>query len=272
MSIDVRVDDAAVVDAAGQAPGSGRVRPNVSGDLPTVLQAAPMFRRAVAGYDRFQVESYVQWAEDELAAADREREHLVARQLETVAALEEARELLSHSPGGGEYIGASRRIGRLLAAAADEAAAVRTEAEAHRQVAADDAERIVADARRRAAATAVVADRSLAAARAEATAMIERARATVAAAEQDAARLRDEAGERLVAARALQQRAAQDAARTRERAADDAAIARLQAREEIMRLLAAGREERRRVDAEAAALRGQPVDVPPEVTAATTAR
>ena len=37
-----------------------------------------MFGRAVAGYDRFQVDTYVRWAEDELATADREREHLMA--------------------------------------------------------------------------------------------------------------------------------------------------------------------------------------------------
>ena len=95
-----------------------RERPNVSGDLPTVLQAAPMFRRVVVGYDRFQVDTYVRWAEDELAAADREHEHLVARHLETRAELEEALELLSHSSGGGEFLQLSRRIGTMLAAAA----------------------------------------------------------------------------------------------------------------------------------------------------------
>src|SRR3954447_19266506 len=79
-------------------------RPHVSGDLPTVFRAAPMFRRAVAGYDRFQVDTYVQWAEDELATAEREREHLVARHLDTRAALEEARQLLSHSSGGQEFL------------------------------------------------------------------------------------------------------------------------------------------------------------------------
>ena len=74
MSIDTGTDDRVVLGVVGHAlDPAGRTRPNVSGDLPTVLQAAPMFRRAVAGYDRFQVESYVQWAEDELAAADRER-------------------------------------------------------------------------------------------------------------------------------------------------------------------------------------------------------
>lgn len=237
MSIDVEVDRTHV-------DGVGAHRPNVSGDLPTVLAAAPMFRRAVAGYDRFQVESYVQWAEDELAAADRERERLLTRQLETVSALEEARELLAHSAGAGEFLRVSRRIGALLAAAADEAEELRGEAEAlrreaeaeraaaaaERETATAEAGRIVADARRRAAATTTVADRSLEAARAEAAGMVERARATVAAAEQDAARCRAQA-------------------------AEEAAHARLLAREEVLRILAAGREQRRRADAEAAAVR-----------------
>src|SRR3954447_24615918 len=96
-------------------------RPTVSGDLPTVLGAAPMFRRSLLGYDRFQVDTYVRWAEDELATADRERENLEERQLRTSAALEEARELLSHSPGGADFLRLSRRMGTVLAAASDEA-------------------------------------------------------------------------------------------------------------------------------------------------------
>ncbi len=256
MSIDIEVESARVDDVAERRSGApGRTLPNVSGDLPTVLAAAPMFRRAVAGYDRFQVESYVQWAEDELAAADRERERLLTRQLETVSALEEARELLSHSAGGGELLRVSRRIGALLAAAADEAAALRGEAAAELCAAETEAQRLIADARRRAAATETLADRSLAAARAEAAAMIEQAQGIVATAEQDASRLRAAAEERLAAAREQELRAAAEAGRIRAQAADEAAGARLQARGEILRMLAAGREERRRADAEAAAVR-----------------
>src|SRR6185503_6037845 len=107
-------------------------RPNVSGDLPTVFSSAPMFRRAVAGYDRFQVDTYVRWAEDELATADRELEHLAARHVGTRAALEEARQLLSHSSGGQEFLRLSDRIGSMLATAADDAASIRAEAEADR--------------------------------------------------------------------------------------------------------------------------------------------
>src|SRR3712207_8786819 len=72
--------------------GGDRVRPNVSGDLPTLFRAGPQFRRTLTGYDRFQVDTYVQWAEEELATADREREHLEARQLRTSAALQEAQD------------------------------------------------------------------------------------------------------------------------------------------------------------------------------------
>src|SRR4051812_19833976 len=93
----------ALVPAGGDEP-EDRQRPNVSGDLPTVLEVAPMFHRSVLGYDRFQVETYVQWAEDELATADRERRHLEARHLRTQAALDEARLLLAHSSAGGDFL------------------------------------------------------------------------------------------------------------------------------------------------------------------------
>src|SRR3954447_11687389 len=120
MTVELQTDatsaDAVLETAAGSVP-PGRQRPNVSGDLPTVLEAAPMFRRVVVGYDRFQVDTYVRWAEDELAAAAREREHLLALSGKTWAALEEARQLLAHSPGGGEFLQLSRRVGTMLAAA-----------------------------------------------------------------------------------------------------------------------------------------------------------
>src|SRR4051812_5482827 len=83
MSAELHLDDGAaplpVEPGTDPAAGPGeRRRPNVSGALPTILQAAPMFRRVVVGYDRFQVDTYVRWAEDELAAADHEHEHLLA--------------------------------------------------------------------------------------------------------------------------------------------------------------------------------------------------
>ena len=50
-----------------------------------------MFTVALRGYDRFQVDTYVQWAEEELVTAEREREHLLAAHHRTWADLEQAR-------------------------------------------------------------------------------------------------------------------------------------------------------------------------------------
>src|SRR4051794_41464240 len=138
MSVELYAGDRADQSWSEPAPETAihRERPNVSGDLPTMFQAAPMFRRVVGGYDRFQVDTYVRWAEDELATADREREHLVARHMATRAALDEARELLSHSASGGAFLQVTPRIATMLATAADEAESMRAEAEAERSAAA----------------------------------------------------------------------------------------------------------------------------------------
>ncbi|MGY1643847.1 hypothetical protein ACI782_22290 [Geodermatophilus sp. SYSU D00703] len=256
MSVDLHTEDAETgVPIPLGTPSRDRRRPNVSGDLPTVLEAGPMFRRTVAGYDRFQVDTYVRWAEDELAAADRERERLDARLLATRAALDEARELLGHSPGGGECLQLSRRIGAVLAAAADEAEALRADAEADRRAAAAEAERLVGYGRRLLADARAEADRVVADAVRRAEEATAAAGRLVDEAEQTRRAACAEAAARLEAARAAGQRAAEDAERTRQRAADDAAAARLHARDEVVRLLGTGREERRRADAEAAATR-----------------
>src|SRR3954469_2751010 len=141
----IAYDGAGSPSAEGDADLDAR-RPNVSGDLPSVFASTPMFRRTVAGYDRFQVDTYVRWAEDELATADREREHLVERHLRTRASLDEARELLAHSSSGGEFLPLSRRLGSMLAAAADEAEDMRAEAQADRAAAAEQARHTVAKA------------------------------------------------------------------------------------------------------------------------------
>jgi hypothetical protein len=246
-----RADDA----PAPPSEAGARTRPDVSGDLDVLFAAGPLFRRVVVGYDRFQVDSYVRWAEDELAAADREREHLVARHLSTRAALDEARELLAHSSAGGAFLRASRRIGALLAAAADEAASMKAEADGDRTAAATEAQRLVASAAR------VLADAEAEAGRlaAEAATVVERAAAEVAGVADEAERTRRaaraEAAARLEEARAAEQRAARDAATIRRQALEEAVAARLAAREEIVGMLARGREERRRADAAAASRR-----------------
>jgi cell division septum initiation protein DivIVA len=233
----------------------GREHPNVSGDLPTVLQAAPMFRRVVAGYDRFQVDTYVRWAEDELATADRERERLVARHLETRAELEEALELLSHSPGGGEFLQLSRRIGTMLAAAADEAERIRAEAASARSHAAGQATRSIARAEKTLADAEAEAARLVSEATVRVEEMTAQARSVIDQAERTGREIRAEAQARLQAARTVEQRAADDAAGIRQRAADEASAARDHARGEIVRMLDTAREQRRRTDAEAAATR-----------------
>jgi hypothetical protein len=239
--------------------GGGRYLPNLSGDLPGVLQARPMFRRAVVGYDRFQVDTYVQWAEDELAAADREREHLLARQLRTQAALEETQQLLPHTSAAAEFLQVSRRIGSLLAAATDEAESLRADAEADRAAACAQAEQTAADAERLLADATAEAARMAAEAAGDAARTLAEARATEAAADLEAERMlrtaRAEADSRLQSVLILEIRAAEQTEQVRRQAADDAAAALLHARDEVVRMLATGREQRLRADAEAAAAR-----------------
>jgi hypothetical protein len=232
-----------------------RARPNVSGDLGEVFQAAPMFRRALSGYDRFQVDSYVRWAEEELTAAEREHEHLLARHLRTRAALDEARELMAHSTDGGEFLRQSRRMAALLAAAADEAEGMRVEAQADRAAAAAESAELVAAAEKTLEDAEAEADSLLA----EAALRIEEITATAALlveeAEQAGREARTEAEARLAKVREIERQADEAAARIRQQATDDAAAARLQARAEVLRLLDAGRQERRRADEAADAAR-----------------
>ena len=258
MSIELPIDGEAGTDhyaLRADLRTADRARPNVSGDLPTLLQAGPMFRRTLAGYDRFQVDTYVRWAEDELVAADRQREHLLARSLETQAALEEARTLLARSPAGGEFLQVSRRVGAMLADAADEAETIRAEADNHRSVACAQAAAVTGEARRSLAEAEARAIRTLAEAATRATAMIVEAGRTAAAAEQAALDTRADAEAHLAGARAVEARALADADRTRARGLAEAAAARLSARAEVVRMLDTAREQRRRADAEATALR-----------------
>ncbi|MGY1617281.1 hypothetical protein ACI797_11130 [Geodermatophilus sp. SYSU D00691] len=237
------------MSAALQADATGeRGRPAVSGDLPTVLDAAPMFRRAVGGYDRFQVDSYVRWAEEELATADREREHLEARHLRARAALEEARELLAHSSAGGDFLRLGRRMGTVLATAADQAEAMRADAEADRAAAAAEAQRVLAGAR-------TEAERLVEEARQEAREVAAEAAQLVDEAERVRMVARVEAAERLAEVDHAERHAVERAERVRRRAEQDAAAATAHARAEIVQMLATGREQRRRADAEAEAAR-----------------
>jgi cell division septum initiation protein DivIVA len=230
-------------------------RPNLSGDLATVLQAVPMFRRAAVGYDRFQVDTYVQWAEAELATADREREHLLARCLDLQGSLEETRLLLSHSAGGAGFLQVSHRIGAMLAAAADEAESIRTDAAADRSAATAEAEQTIARAEQQLAGAIAEADRLRTAAATEAAGVLDEARRQALELQHQAERVRRkaraEADTRLQSVGVIEQRAEQ----VRRQAEEAAASALRQARAEVIRMLDVGREQRRRADAEADAVR-----------------
>jgi hypothetical protein len=258
--VELRADDGAAqpVSAREAVPVLGppdRIRPNVAGDLPSLFRAAPMFRRAVAGYDRFQVDSYVQWAEDELATADRERDHLVIRHLSTQAALDEARQLLSHSSSGGEFLQVSGRIGALLASAADEAESLRVEAEADRAAGAAEAAQMVAQATEVLAGAEADAQRVLLETAAEVEARTTEAGRILDEAERTSIEARADAEARLDKVRHMQQLAVEQAGRIRQQAAEDASAALAVARAEVVRMLSTGREERRRADAAAATAR-----------------
>lgn len=247
------------VDRDGEAGALELARPNLSGDLPTLFEAAPMFRRALAGYDRFQVDTYAQWAEHELATADRERNRLLARYLSTQAALDEARALLSHSAGGGQFVEVSQRIGSMLAAATDQAESIRAEADAARAAAEARAADVIAAAERSLAEATATAERT----RAEAA---EEAGRTVAEAGVSAEQLLDEArraaadvraaaAARLEQVRAAERHAAEQIADLQRRNDRELSAAREQARADVVQLLGAGRDQRLRADAEAAARR-----------------
>jgi hypothetical protein len=230
-------------------------RPNVSGDLPEILSSSPMFRRSVAGYDRFQVDTYVRWAEDELAIADREREHLVERHVRTRASLDEARELLTHTSSGGEFIRLSHRLGSMLAAAADEAEGMRAEAQADRAAAAEQARQTAAKAEQMLADTEAEAERALAEAAVEVAERLAEAGRIVDDAELTRREARTEADARLTKVALIEQRTAEQADAVRRAATADAAASLLQARDEVVRLLTTGRDQRQRADDEAAAIR-----------------
>ncbi len=260
MSVELHADDEAarssgVLEAAPAPEPPDRERPNVSGDLPTVLEAAPMFRRAVVGYDRFQVETYVQWAEDEITAAERERRHLEARHVRTQAALEEAQRLLAHSSGGGEFLRLSDRIGSMLAAAADQAEDIRAEAEADRAAAAAEARRLGAEAEHLLTEARAEAERTVARGTSDAERLRAEASRIVVEAERTRRETRAQARARLRQVRAIEQRAAEQVEQIRQDALDEATAARLRARDEVVRMLDTAREQRRRADAGAAATR-----------------
>ena len=227
-----------------------RRRPNVSGDLRLLFSRAPVFRRRPAGYDRFQVDTYVRWAEEELAAAGHERDEVLLRHARLRADLDEARRLLVHTGSGRESLQLSSRIGSVLAAAADEADGIRADAQAARAHAEAEAQRVLAEA-------AAEAERLVADATAQAARLIAEADGMRTEAEQVLTEARIDADARLVKVREMEKLAEQRADQLRQDAARDAETARLQARDEVMRMLVGAREERRRSEERRAGLQAQ---------------
>ncbi|WP_100500549.1 ATP synthase subunit B family protein [Geodermatophilus chilensis] len=159
---------------AGRPPSS-RADRAPSGELDALLEPRPLFRAALRGYDRLQVDNYVAWAETELLAVRHANDDLLTRYGACSAELEISRRLLACSPAGREQVRTSERVGEILRLAADEAARL-TEAG-------------VADA-----------DRLRGVARAEADALLRRAREVRDGAVADCERMRAEAEEARAAA------------------------------------------------------------------------
>ncbi|MGY1721006.1 DivIVA domain-containing protein [Blastococcus sp. SYSU DS0552] len=243
----------------GVPPDGSAPRPSQpASDLEALLDHRPTFRGSVRGYDRLQVDNYVAWAEGELAAAHREREHLLDRVVACGTELEISRRLLAEQPVGRDRPVVSARVGEVLRLAEDQAAQVLDAAEAEAAQLRADA-RLEADARLRKAheikeLAIDVADQLRVNAqrdRAEGAAVLEKARADAeellraAAAERD--RLAAEAAaerDRLAAeAAAERDRLAAEAAAERERVAEQARRDRAAAEEAAGARLAAVRAE-----------------------------
>jgi cell division septum initiation protein DivIVA len=222
----------------------------VSGDLRMLFSHAPVFRRRPAGYDRLQVDTYVRWAEEELAAAAHERDEVLLRHARLRADLDEARRLLCHTPGGREALQLSLRLGSVLAAAADQAEGIRADADAVRAAAEAEAARMLAEA-------SAEAERVVAEAAAQAERVAVEADGTVAEAERVMTEASAEAEARLAKVRGMERLARERADRLLQEAARDAETARQQARDEVLRMLAGAREERRRGEERRVALEAQ---------------
>ena len=222
--------DAGGTQQSAQRPpeggGTEPRHPHVAGDLGTLLDHRPVFRGALRGYDRLEVDNYVSWAEAELEAAQREREHLLDRVVACGTDLEISRRLLAEQPVGRDRPVVSARVGEVLRLAEEQAGQVLDAAEAEAAQVLADA-RLEADARLRKAheikeLAIDVADQLRVDAqrdRAEAVAVLEQAQADAAELLRVAAAERD----RLAAEGAAERdRLAAEAAAARDRAAEEA--------------------------------------------------
>jgi len=123
-------------DPSGAVAFFPALRPGPDGGLDQLLDRLPVFRRRLRGYDRFQVDNYVAWAEGELDAARRQCDYLLSRYGDCAVRLEQARRDPHRSVTGP----VSARLGEMLRLAAEEAEMITA-------AGVDEAERIVAGAR-----------------------------------------------------------------------------------------------------------------------------
>jgi cell division septum initiation protein DivIVA len=121
-----------------RATGRHAVLPRAG--LDGLLSTAPVFSARLRGYDPFEVDEYVAWAEGEVAAARREAEHVLARYGACAAELEISRRLLAQNPKGRDVSTVSDRVRDILRLAADEASTMV-------EAAGEEAEQILAEAR-----------------------------------------------------------------------------------------------------------------------------
>lgn len=206
--------DNGAAPAAGGEPSSHvpELGPLPQGGLGGLLDTRPLFETRLHGYDRRQVDGYVQEAEEELLAARRAGDQLRARLAQRTAELAELRGRPAPASGNPDLTAVSERVREILRLASDEAAAMV-------QAATEEADQIVADARTEAEArlakTALMRD--------AATAMVEQLHERAAGQRAEAARLleqaRREADELLRAAAAERDRLAAEAVQQREREA-----------------------------------------------------
>jgi len=222
----VDVGDPQPVGKHSSPPGMPQQRrPRLSGDLAGMVGTGPVFRAAVRGYDRLEVDNYVAWAEGELATAQREREHLLDRVVACAADLAISRRLLAERPAARALV--SDRVAEVLRLAEEQAGQVLDAADA-------EAARVVADARL------------------EADARLRKAREIKEMAADAADDLRAVAQQDRAEAAALLDHAASRAEDLLREAREECERLAAEAREERERLAAEAREERDRLAAEAA--------------------
>ncbi len=139
----VEVDQVESEPEADDDVGSLFAPPTYSGDLNGLLDSRPVFHPRLNGYDRIQVDNYVTWVEDELAAARRAGDHLLARFAVCAAELAEFRRQPAPAPAPAPPISdlsaVSERVREILRLASDEATEII-------EAATEEADRIVADA------------------------------------------------------------------------------------------------------------------------------